>query len=583
MKILLTTLNARFTHSSLALRYLKAYNDKINSTEFDVDIREFTINQHKDYILKELFTGKHDMVAFSCYIWNIDMILEIAKNLKKVSPKVKIILGGPEVSFDSELILKNNLFIDFIIFGEGEITFNHLLNTIKSDENLALVDGLSFRIGEKIIKNKERNQIDNLDIVPFPYSDLKELENRIIYYESSRGCPFNCQYCLSSLEKGVRFFSFERVKKDLDFFLKRDVVQVKFVDRTFNANKAHAYKIFDYLIQNDNGITNFHFEMTASLIDDDMISLVKNAREGLFQFEIGVQSTNVETIKEIKRKIPFDKVKYVTLKLLESKNIHLHLDLIAGLPYETFSIFMSSFDDVFALRPEKLQLGFLKLLKGSGLRKNIDMYEYVFDNKAPYEVFSNKYISFSDIIKLKGIEELLELYYNSGLFKHTVEYILLNYFERESEFFVKFNEYWIRKKLIHNSHGMEQLFVILYEFMNDLFPDSLEIIGELLQFDFYRIGKKKEFSWYKRDLKEIKKSTHDFLHDEENLMKYLPGYINVPAKEILKKIIIREFSHDVIQLINSAYKESVPKSTLVLFDYNVSNRIFDFSNYYKIR
>ena len=360
-------------------------------------------------------------------------------------------------------------------------------------------------------------------------------------------------------------------------------MQVKFVDRTFNAKLNHSKNIFKFLIENDNGITNFHFEMTASLVDDEMIEILKNAREGLFQFEIGVQSTSSETIKEINRKIPFSKVEYVTKELSKNKNIHLHLDLIAGLPFETFDIFMNSLDEVLKLRPEKLQLGFLKLLKGSSIRKNKEKYGYVFDEKAPYEVLENKYISYKEMIRIKEIEELLESYYNSGYFKVTMEYILKHIYNSPSKFFISLSKYWEDKNLDEISHKSEKLFVILYEFIKETNYEHYEIVGELLQFDFYRIGKKKEFYWFLNNFNDIKSEVHEFFHDEDNIEKYIPKYKNLKVKDIIKKVLVREFNFDIMKLIDSEYEALYKLRNLILFDYDISSRIFDFSKYYKIK
>lgn len=579
MKLLLTTLNSKFTHSSLALRYIKAYLKKFGH---EVDMEEYTINNTIDFIQGQIYKSHYDVVTFSCYIWNFEMTLEIAKNLKKLSPKLKIVFGGPEVSYDPAEIMKKYDFIDYIVFGEGEESFKELYEEILiKDEckNKSKIKGITYRENELIIKNDDRDLIENMDDIPFPYENLDGLENRILYYESTRGCPFNCQYCLSSTINGVRFLSIERTKEDLKFFIDNRVMQVKFVDRTFNANKKHALEIMKFCHENDNGYTNFHFEMTATLIDDETLAFMKTVRAGLFQLEVGVQSTNKNTISEIKRNIEFDKVKIVCEDIVSNQNTHLHLDLIAGLPYENLESFLMSIDDVIEIRPEKLQLGFLKLLKGSGLRNNMHKYGYIYNEKAPYEVMCNTYISYDEILLLKEIEELMESYYNSGYFKYTIEY-LFKAFEKPSLFFRGFAKYWDEEKINHVSHKSDALFTIIYEFAKHSEVCDLDLLADLLQFDYVRIGKRKELPWYNSgDIKLIREKSHAFLQNEENLYKYLPGFIGTTAKSIIKKVHIASFSYDIKNLNYDDYRKS---ECIYIFNYSVSNNIFDHSVYYNI-
>jgi len=384
MKALLTTLNSKYIHSALSIRYLKEFCKDIA----DISLMEFTINQNIDYIAGEIYKRKPDIIGFSTYIWNLEHTLRVCEILKLVNPNIKIILGGPEVSFDSEDIMKENWFIDFIISGEGEIPFRELLLSIfDGDRDFSSVKGLTYREGEEIIKNPPGSLLKNLDMIPSPYVEIdKSLEKKIVYYESSRGCPFNCQFCLSSTIKGVRYFSLERVKEDLQRLMDMKVKQVKFVDRTFNANKKYAMEIMEFIMDKDPEDMNFHFEVTAHLIDEDMLQLIKKAKPGLFQFEIGVQSTNERTIEAIGRTTNFGKLKEICKEIKSYKNIHQHLDLIAGLPYEGYESFKKSFNDVYEIKPEKIQLGFLKLLKGSGLRKEKEKYGFKFLDIPPYEV-----------------------------------------------------------------------------------------------------------------------------------------------------------------------------------------------------
>ena len=404
MNIILATLNTKYIHSNLAIRYLKAYVDEACS----VELAEFTINQRSEDIAAEIFLMEASLVGFSTYIWNIDQILDVCHILKLTAPDIRIILGGPEVSYDPQEILENNNYIDMIVFGEGEQTFKELVTGVKFSEIL----GLAYRAGSKVVVNPSRPLIEDLGLLPFPYTDEDNLENKIVYYEASRGCPFNCAFCLSSTIRGVRFFPIERVKRDLNYLMVSKAKQVKFVDRTFNANKEFSNAIMEHIAESDPDMTSFHLEMTAHLIDEEQLDFFKKLKKGLFQFEIGVQSTNDPTIEVIGRNTDFSKLREVSKLISSYGNIHQHLDLIAGLPYESYERFGKSFDDLFEIQPDKIQLGFLKLLKGSSLRNNSEKYGYKFHNKAPYEILSNHYISYGEIIKLKDIEKLVDVYYN---------------------------------------------------------------------------------------------------------------------------------------------------------------------------
>lgn len=579
MKLLLTTLNSKFTHSSLALRYIKSYLKKFGH---EVDMEEYTINNTIDFIQGQIYKGHYDVVTFSCYIWNFEMTLEIAKNLKKVSPNLTIIFGGPEVSFDPVEIMSKYDFIDYIVFGEGEESFKELYEEAllkKESKNRSEIKGIAYRENELIVKNDDRELIKNMDDIPFPYENLDGLENRILYYESTRGCPFNCQYCLSSTIKGVRFLTTKRTKEDLKFFIDNKVMQVKFVDRTFNANKKHALEIMKFCHENDNGYTNFHFEMTATLIDEETLAFMKTVRPGLFQLEVGVQSTNKNTISAIDRNIEFEKVKVVCDDIVSNKNTHLHLDLIAGLPYENLESFLMSIDDVIAIRPEKLQLGFLKLLKGSGLRNDMAKYGYIYNEKAPYEVMCNSYISYDEMLLLKDIEELMESYYNSGYFKFTIEYVFKMY-KKPSLFFSSLAKYWDEEQINHVSHKSDALFTILYDFAKQSMMCDIDLLSDLLQFDYLRIGKRKELPWYNGlESKAIREKSHAFLQNEENLKVYLEDFLGSTAKSIIKKVHFASFNYDIKNLDYDDYKK---EECIYLFNYNISNNIFDHSMYYNI-
>lgn len=422
MKIVLTAINAKYIHSNLAVRYLKKYAEREHDCK--IDILEFTINNYTDDILKEINAVNPDVIGFSCYIWNIELVKKLCTLLKIIRPELKIILGGPEVSYNIEEVFAS-CNADFILYGEGERSFSELTEYFYGRKTLCEIDGLAYRADGEIIVNKPAKPLDMAEL-PFPYEDFTALENRIIYYEASRGCPFSCQYCLSSIEKGVRTAPIDKVKRELSVFLNAKVPQVKLVDRTFNCKKTFAMEIIAFLIENDNGFTNFHFEVAADLMDDDMLTLLGSARKGLFQLEIGVQSTNPDTLSAVSRTNDFEHISYCVKKLHEYDNINLHLDLIAGLPCEDIKSFEKSFDDVHALAPHQLQLGFLKVLKGSGMKQLADTYKIRFSPYPPYEVLSTDCLSYDDIIILKGVEEMTELYRNSGRFTYSLGFLLKN-------------------------------------------------------------------------------------------------------------------------------------------------------------
>lgn len=573
MNNLITTLNSKFSHSSLSVRYLQKF---VEDEIYKPDIIEFTINQHVDDIVRAIYEGDYQMIAFSCYIWNYEMTLKIAEDIKMVSPETILIFGGPEVSYKPEDIMGEFGFIDYIISGEGELTYRDLCEHIfLNSKPLDSIRGLTYR-NEVVISNESQELINNLDIVPFPYDDLSDLENRKIYYESSRGCPYNCQYCLSSMTGRLRFFSFERVKSDLKFFLDSEVEQIKFVDRTFNANPKRALEIFKFLHENDNGITNFHFEMVASLIDSDTLKFLEKVRTGLFQFEIGVQTTNDEAISAIDRNIEFKNISEIVKLLSSYKNIHLHLDLIAGLPYENYESFLNSFEDVYDLRPEKLQLGFLKLLKGSGLRINSDKYGYIYSKHAPYEVFKNDYISFNELISLKYLENILDSYYNSNYFKHSLDIIVKSHYNRAVEFYVEFSLYWKENRLFDKPHKHIRLYEILMEFYTKKEFSNLSAFKELVKHDYFSYNQKAPFGVFDISVsKSFTNSCYSFLKDSEELREWLIDSNNESPKSLLKRLKFINFDYDIFEIINLNSLNVQLKPTIVMYDYNVDNKTFD--------
>lgn len=547
MKIVLAALNSKYIHTNLAIRYLNQYVKDVTP----VEIIEFTINQTIDSIVGEIFKRKPDILGISTYIWNIEYTLKISEIIKRIHPETKILLGGPEVSFDGINLLKEHKFIDYIIYGEGEETFREFLTNHKLSE----IKGLIYRDGVEIIKNPPKTLMHNLGEIPSPYEDIgDEFKNKIVYYESSRGCPFSCKFCLSSTIKGVRYFPIDRVKKDILNLIKSGVRQVKFVDRTFNANKEYSMEIMKYIIKLNPENINFHFEVTAHLIDDETLEFLKTPKEGLFQFEIGVQSTNPITIDSIGRVTDFEKLKDVTKQIKNNKNIHQHLDLIAGLPYEDYSSFKKSFNDVYSIKPEKLQLGFLKLLKGSELRENEEQYGFNYLDKPPYEILTNKYMNYSDIYMLKGIEDLVEKYYNEGYFTHSIEFIINNFFNTPFDFYEDFALYFNNMDLNNVSHSRNNLYQILLDYYSYKKFENIDSFKELLKYDYIFNNKKITLPKGIERLTNISQNKiHEILKNRELLNKYLPGEVNVPTKKLIKNIIIEGFNKEIFTIINNDY------------------------------
>ena len=539
MKFLLVSLNAKFIHSNLAIRSIQEYT-KLR-TSIPPIIREYTINQPEDLILRELFEEHPDVVGFSCYIWNIEMILRLVVQLKQVCPDILILLGGPEVSYNAKELLRSYP-VDMVIRGEGEQTFAELVQAIQNKTDLSNVKGLTWKNGSQLFENPPQSPL-RLDDIPFVYHNtMEEFQNRIIYYESSRGCPYQCAYCLSSIEKGVRLLSEQRVEQDLQFFLDHKVKQVKFVDRSFNCNKHHALHIWKYVAERDNGVTNFHCEINGDTLDEESISFLQTARKGLFQFEIGVQTTNEKTLKEIHRKNNFDRISQVVAALQKNKNIHLHLDLIAGLPHEDYASFGNSFNDVYALRPDQFQLGFLKLLKGSDLYLRQEELGLVCRKTAPYEVLFTKWLPFEQMLQLKMIEEMVEQYYNSNRFKACIRYL-------ETLFPTPFSLYeslagFYQKKGYHKvSHTKEQSYTILYEFLTEQQKGDLEYFQWLAKFDLYSHEKAKKLpAWISNSLTtEQKQPIYQFYNQPENIKTYLPDYQNLNGLQIYRMAHLEKF------------------------------------------
>ena len=506
MKILLAACNAKYIHSNLAVYDLKAY-----SSDYDehVILREYTINQPKDEILKDIYSSGADVVCFSCYIWNISFVRELIRDLVKILPKTAFWAGGPEVSYDAEKFLTEMPEMTGVMVGEGEKTFHDLLEFyIDGKDSLEEISGIAYRTGDKIIHNGWRELMD-LSAIPFVYEHLEKFENRIIYYESSRGCPFSCSYCLSSIDKKLRFRDLELVKKELQFFLDHRVPQVKFVDRTFNCKHEHAMTIWKYILEHDNGVTNFHFEISADLLQEEEMELMSQMRPGLIQLEIGVQSTNPETIRAIHRHMDLKKLEHCVNRVHSFRNIHQHLDLIAGLPYEDYDTFHQSFNDVYQMKPDQLQLGFLKVLKGSLMQKEAEVYGIVYKEKEPYEVLSTNWLTYGEVLKLKMVESMVEVYYNSGQFWHTLEYLVP--FEKDAfTFYEKLGSFYEKKGYSEISHSRMRRYEILLEYLQEETDVPAEVAAQKMLYDLYLREKLKKRPVFAPDQKQYETAVWNY-------------------------------------------------------------------------
>lgn len=506
MKILLAACNAKYIHSNLAVYDLKAY-----SSDYDehVILREYTINQPKDEILKDIYSSGADVVCFSCYIWNISFVRELIRDLVKILPKTAFWAGGPEVSYDAEKFLTEMPEMTGVMVGEGEKTFHDLLEFyIDGKDSLEEISGIAYRTGDKIIHNGWRELMD-LSAIPFVYEHLEKFENRIIYYESSRGCPFSCSYCLSSIDKKLRFRDLELVKKELQFFLDHRVPQVKFVDRTFNCKHEHAMTIWKYILEHDNGVTNFHFEISADLLREEEMELMSQMRPGLIQLEIGVQSTNPETIRAIHRHMDLKKLEHCVNRVHSFRNIHQHLDLIAGLPYEDYDIFHQSFNDVYQMKPDQLQLGFLKVLKGSLMQKEAEGYGIVYKEKEPYEVLSTNWLTYGEVLKLKMVESMVEVYYNSGQFWHTLEYLVP--LEKDAfTFYEKLGSFYEKKGYSEISHSRMRRYEILLEYLKEETDVPTEVAAQKMLYDLYLREKLKKRPAFASDQKQYETAVWNY-------------------------------------------------------------------------
>lgn len=610
MKFLLAAINAKYIHSNPGVYSLRAFvRTKIPGA--DIEIGEYTINHQMDLILQDIYRRKPDFIGFSCYIWNISYIMEIVRDVKKVLPEAEIWLGGPEVSYDAKKVLTREPDVRGIMRGEGELTFTELVRAYLQREktsvpdgytgesfrgqakeetsgcaentrmpenaegenahsdrlDLSQIPGITYRAANGEIEEHGPQRLLSLDEIPFYYDDMAGFENRIVYYESSRGCPFSCSYCLSSIDKTVRFRSLDLVLPELQFFLDHKVPQVKFVDRTFNCKREHTLGIWRYLVEHDNGITNFHFEVSADIFDEEELELIGKMRPGLIQLEIGVQSTNPDTIREIHRHMDLVKLKRAVDRVYDYRNTHQHLDLIAGLPYENYESFMRSFDDVYQMRPDQLQMGFLKVLKGSYMEEQVAAYDLKYRGIPPYEVLSTKWLPYSDVIRLKGVEDMVEVYYNSGQFPATMK-LLEKRFQRPSEIFVNLAEYYEKNGLTGISHSRLARYEILYRFLEEdmreeerdhvtaakvpeIGQPSLADFRDSLMYDLYVRENIKSRPSFASDQSPYKKKVREFFMAEEENPKWLTDYAGFDSRQMAKM----------------AHLEHMEDGTFVLFDY----------------
>lgn len=556
MKILLAACNAKYIHSNLAVYDLQAYAAEYAD---HIVLKEYTINQQKDDIMRDIYLEHPDVVCVSCYIWNVSFVKELMADLTKILPDADFWAGGPEVSYDAEKFLTENPEFKGVMVGEGEETFRELAGYYveKNSQDLKDMTGICYKDGEKIIHNGWR-QIMDLSSIPFIYKDLSDFKNRIIYYESSRGCPFSCSYCLSSIDKKLRFRDTEMVKKELQFFIDNKVPQVKFVDRTFNCKHDHAMAIWKYINEHDNGVTNFHFEISADLLREEELQEMSTMRPGLIQLEIGVQSTNPDTIKAIHRTMDFEKLKGIVDRIHSFGNIHQHLDLIAGLPYEDYDSFRHSFNDVYALKPQQLQLGFLKVLKGSHMMEMCQEYGIVYKTREPYEVLSTKWLDYDHVLKLKTVENMVEVYYNSGQFQNTLEY-LEGFFPDAFSIYERLGNFYMEKGYGDVSHTRMRRYEILLEFLEDVSEISMDQVKDQMVYDLYLRENLKSRPGFARDQKPFERQIWDFRKREK----------------VAKNAHVEVFADGKVLLFDYAYRDPLTNNARVT---DVTKDVFENPN-----
>lgn len=566
MNIIITTLNAKYIHTSLSIRYLKAFAEP----DFPVQLAEYTIKDPIMNIVGDLHAKKPDIIGFSCYIWNIEETIKVIAMLKKINPNLCIILGGPEVTYDVSDWLDTIPGADFIVIGEGEVTFKELLTELSGTQTFNKIDGIAYRQNGKKIIQPQYGKLD-LKVIPSPYrfeEDREAISKRVTYIETSRGCPFNCQFCLSSIEVGVRYFDREKIKDDIRYLMENGARTIKFVDRTFNISRSYAMDMFQFLIDEHRPGTVFQFEITADIMRPEVIQFLnEHAPAGLFRFEIGVQSTNEHTNELVKRKQNFEKLTRTVNMVKEGKKIDQHLDLIAGLPEEDYDSFQKTFDDVFALRPEELQLGFLKMLRGTGLRIRANDYDYIYSDYAPYEILGNRVLSFDDIIRIKQVEDVLEKYWNDHRMDYTIEYLIQHVFSSPFDFFQQFGTFWDENGWSRIGHQLEDLFRRLQQFLISKECIETDIVIGLMKYDYLQNHKyKPRKPWWEHSQKQER----NFIYDE--ILTY-PEQLGVdfitlqlPEKDLRKHTMVEELPFDLQTYLETREVVHQPSIMVAYFD-----------------
>lgn len=570
MKILLVAVNAKYIHSNPALYSLKAYAGQMENRQ--IEIVEYTINHRREEILADLYRQQPDMLAVSCYIWNWELVSMLLREIPKILPETEIWLGGPEVSFHPEQVLEQFPMVRGIMVGEGEETFRELA---EGKRELSEISGIVYR-QEGIVRTRERELLD-LSRVPFLYNDLSAFTNRILYYESSRGCPYQCSYCLSSIDRTVRFRDIDVVKRELQFFLDQRVAQVKFVDRTFNCNHEHAVKIWRYLLENDNGVTNFHFEIEADILTQEEMEILSRMRPGYIQMEIGVQTTNPETLREIRRHTDMGRLREVVAQIRQGHNIHIHLDLIAGLPYEDDERFARSFNEVYNMQPHQLQLGFLKILKGSPMHDMADAYGVQYLSVPPYEVLSTRWLPYEKVLLLKEVEGMVEVYYNSGQFDYSMR-LLVQVFSDAFSLYQALADFCRREGYLEQAQARTARYQALLAFMMSVMPKDRErLCREVLTYDFYlreHVKNRPDFAPGDEEVRTVyKEKLREFYRREESERQALPAYVSYDSRQMSKMTHAEVFRYPVWREDLTPDTEPCVEPVLLVFDYRTRDAL----------
>ncbi|KMK76914.1 B12-binding domain-containing radical SAM protein [Alkalihalobacillus pseudalcaliphilus] len=566
MNIVLSTLNAKYIHTSLSIRYLKAAVQE----DYDVQLAEYTIKDPVINIATDLIQKQPDIIGFSCYIWNIEETIKVIEILKKVNPSLTIVLGGPEVSYDTPYWMERLTNVDYIIIGEGEHTFKQLLDELHNQKQMNRIGGLAYRLDSQVKINPPANKV-NLKELPSPYrfeEDRESLSKRVVYIETSRGCPFSCQFCLSSIEVGVRYFDREKIKNDIRYLMKHGAKTIKFVDRTFNISRSYAMEMFQFLIDEHLPGTVFQFEITADIMRPEVIQFLnENAPKGLFRFEIGVQSTNDHTNELVKRKQNFEKLTRTVTMVRDGEKIDQHLDLIAGLPDEDYRSFKKTFNDVFALRPEELQLGFLKMLRGTGLRINAKEHGYVYMDHSPYEILKNNVLSFDDMIRIKQVEDVLEKYWNDHRMDATIKYLVTHVFETPFDFFQQFGAFWDQQGWSRIGHQLEDLFTRLHVFLKEQEVVHLDVILSLMKYDYLRNQKQKPRKqwWQDKNDKAAKRQIINQIVDHPIIYGANFEALQLSENDLYKHTIIEEMPFSMNDYLNDEIINLENSSSLIFY------------------